>query len=443
MAFGGSPARTVTYTYASSVDANQRLSVTVADNSTGDGFDNPTVRTTTDWLGRTVSYTDAAGVVTTTAYDVAGRVTQVTVNKGYGTLEYAYDSATGRQTTMKLDGKVLASSQYDAASGALTGVSYPSGTTNAGNGSSGSFGSDARGRPTSVTWTGASSALLTSNSVTRTAGSRINHVWVDGVDQSVGQDSFTYDGAGRLTAYRLGSATGTYSFGAQAGTCSSGALSAGKSSNRVSRTVGASTYAYCYDWADRLTSTTEPGYTGTIAYNAHGNMTTVAGETHSYDMADRHVRTVKGTTTVSYRRDATDRIVQRVQGTSTVRYGFTGDGDSPDLTLDASGNLVERTVSLPGGALLTTRAGGNVWSYPNLTGDVAAVANQSGVKQGATTTYDPFGNVTAGAVPDNSAGNMDYGWKGQHLRPLERASGLVGIIEMGARQYSPVLGRFI
>lgn len=150
-----------------------------------------------------------------------------------------------------------------------------------------------------------------------------------------------------------------------------------------------------------------------------------------------------GTTTVSYRRDATDRIVQRVQGTSTVRYGFTGDGDSPDLTLDGSGNLVERTVSLPGGALLTTRAGGNVWSYPNLTGDVAAVANQSGVKQGATTAYDPFGNVTAGAVPDNSAGNMDYGWKGQHLRPLERASGLVGIIEMGARQYSPVLGRFI
>jgi len=100
-------------------------------------------------------------------------------------------------------------------------------------------------------------------------------------------------------------------------------------------------------------------------------------------------------------------------------------------------------VSLPGGALLTTRAGGNVWSYPNLTGDVAAVANQSGVKQGATTTFDPFGNVTAGSVPDNSAGNMDYGWKGQHLRPLEQASGLVGIIEMGARQYSPVLGRFI
>ena len=169
--------------------------------------------------------------------------------------------------------------------------------------------------------------------------------------------------AGRLTAYRLGSATGTYAFGAQAGTCSSGALNSGKSSNRVSRTVGATTYAYCYDWADRLTSTTEPGYTGTIAYDGHGNMTTVAGETHSYDMADRHVRTVKGTTTVSYRRDATDRIVQRVQGTSTVRYGFTGDGDSPDLTLDGSGNLVERTVSLPGGALLTTRAGGNVWSF--------------------------------------------------------------------------------
>jgi hypothetical protein len=49
-----------------------------------------------------------------------------------------------------------------------------------------------------------------------------------------------------------------------------------------------STYSSCYDLADKLTSTSEPGYTGTIAYDTHGNATTIAGETHSYDATDRH-----------------------------------------------------------------------------------------------------------------------------------------------------------
>jgi hypothetical protein len=99
---------------------------------------------------------------------------------------------------------------------------------------------------------------------------------------------------------------------------------------------------------------------------------------------------------------------------------------------------------LPGGALLTTRTGGtgNVWSYPNTHGDVVSTADQAGAKQGATRVYDPYGNTLAGGdVPDNSAGNFDYGWLGQHQRPLEHEPALQPVIEMGARQYSPLLGR--
>jgi hypothetical protein len=101
---------------------------------------------------------------------------------------------------------------------------------------------------------------------------------------------------------------------------------------------------------------------------------------------------------------------------------------------------------LPGGALLTTRTGGtgNVWSYPNTHGDVVSTADQAGAKQGATRVYDPYGNTLAGGdVPDNSAGNFDYGWLGQHQRPLEHEPALQPVIEMGARQYSPLLGRFL
>jgi RHS repeat-associated protein len=105
---------------------------------------------------------------------------------------------------------------------------------------------------------------------------------------------------------------------------------------------------------------------------------------------------------------------------------------------------VERTIVLPGGVIYTSRAAGNVWSYPNLTGDVAATANQAGVKQGAATNiYAPFGELVSGAVPDNAAGNMDWAWKGQHQRLFEHAAGFQPVIEMGARQYSPVLGRFL
>ncbi|WP_233573701.1 RHS repeat-associated core domain-containing protein [Amycolatopsis panacis] len=45
-------------------------------------------------------------------------------------------------------------------------------------------------------------------------------------------------------------------------------------------------------------------------------------------------------------------------------------------------------------------------------------------------------------VPDNSPGSMDYGWLGQHQRPYEH-TGALSLVQMGARPYSPLLGRFL
>lgn len=138
--------------------------------------------------------------------------------------------------------------------------------------------------------------------------------------------------------------------------------------------------------------------------------------------------------TVEYVRDATDAIVARkINGVITEKY-------SAGATLDAGGNVVERKITLPGGTALTKRASGDIWSYTNLHGDVAATANSSGVKQGSTYTYDPYGQPLAG-IPDNSAGRHDYGWLGQ--RPTEHEPGLVTTIQMGARVYVPALGRFL
>jgi RHS repeat-associated protein len=108
--------------------------------------------------------------------------------------------------------------------------------------------------------------------------------------------------------------------------------------------------------------------------------------------------------------------------------------------------VVERTVSLPGGVLCTRRGSSttDVWSYPNLHGDVVATTDGSGTKTGSSRGWDPFGNpVGSTTVPDNSTGLFDDGWHGAQQRPLEHETGLTPIIEMGARPYSPLLGRFV
>lgn len=104
--------------------------------------------------------------------------------------------------------------------------------------------------------------------------------------------------------------------------------------------------------------------------------------------------------------------------------------------------------------MLTTRPGGDVWSYPNIHGHIAATANAAGAKTGITVIYSPDGVALdplwfSGSdpvpvdPPDNSAGSFDYGWQGKDQRPLEHAGTLLATIEMGARQYVPSIGRFI
>ena len=127
--------------------------------------------------------------------------------------------------------------------------------------------------------------------------------------------------------------------------------------------------------------------------------------------------------------------------TTITRYGYTGSGDSASLTLDAASTVVERTIGLPGGVSVTKRASGDVWSYPNIHGDTMAVANAAGAKQGATMSYSPDGEALV-TLPDNSAGNFDYGWLGQHERGLEHEAGNP-MVEMGARVYVPGIGRFL
>jgi RHS repeat-associated protein len=438
---GGEPARTVSYDYAVGGDP---LRVTTTD-TTG------TITTELDLLGRAIGYTDVWGKSSTTTYGSAGQVAQK-VTAG-GTITYTYDGSSGLLEEVSLDGDVIAEVDHDVYGRPQAAV-YPNGSGNAGNGTEGTFTYDTRGLPASSTWTNSgTSALITSDEVTtRDLIGRVTDYRTDGVDPYPAGQNYEYDGAGRLTRTRLfdtgvGSGTRTieYGFG---GTTSCTQNTAGKNSNRTTQTITPAvgtpaTLSYCYDHADRITSTTDPA-TAAFTYDNHGNTATIGSESRVHDGSDRHVETASSSVTVRYVRDALDRIVERrVNGTAVARYSYTDSRDVSVLTLTSGGTVAEVTVSLPGGALWTRRSGGNVWSYPNLRGDIVATANQAGVKVGGTGVYDSFGSPVAGPVPDNSAGAFDYAWHGGQQRGLEHETGLLPTVAMGTREYMPRLGRFL
>jgi RHS repeat-associated protein len=138
---------------------------------------------------------------------------------------------------------------------------------------------------------------------------------------------------------------------------------------------------------------------------------------------------------------------------TTVHYSS---GGGVQFTLNAANTAVnEETLSLPGGVTVSIQASSQVWSYPDLHGDDTVTADQSGTRSLAVAIYDPFGDpidLTTGligtlaantpALDNTSVAGTSYGWEGSHLKQ-DQTSGDIATIEMGARQYVPLLGRFL
>lgn len=317
-----------------------------------------------------------------------------------------------------------------------------------------SIGRDGHGRVSGLGWKinaytpntvpPASPAVAVSDDVTRSQSGRVIGALTDGETYSYG-----YDAAGRLaTATLAGAVNKTISYGFAAPTVADcpqagASLTAHRNTNRTTTTVNGATSKYCYDHADRLLSTTDSRYP-TIGYDDHANTTTLGSNTLAYDATDRHTATTEAAKTVTYTRDAADRLVARTEtGQPSVRYGYSSDADTADVVLDVSNVVLERTWVLPGGVLYTRRATNEqVWSYPNVHGDVIVTADAWGQRTSAPMVYDPYGDLQAGAIPDNQTGGLDNAWLGQHQRPTESAT-TIPVIEMGARPYSPGLGRFL
>ncbi|MEU4448304.1 PA14 domain-containing protein [Actinosynnema sp. NPDC050801] len=414
-----------------------------------------------DLLGRTVEYTDASGVRTRTRYDQAGRTTSETVtppNAADAPQEttYTHDGAS-RVRTVKLGTTVLATATYDTA-GELASVTYANGSSLA------AVGNDTAGRVVSNTWRTTDNVEVVS-SVTRSRAGTIVDESLGGVDARPSGRNYVYDAAGRLVEAWVPGHHYTYDFTSAApAACPTGALpNAGQNTNRVrlldETASGVAETGYCYDAADRLLGTVGATAVTDVRYDDHGNTTqyTVGGATThlSWDGADRNTamrNTGADPADVRYTRDAADRIIRR-QATAgddvaDVRYGYSAEGDTADLTLNGPDKrLLTRTISLPGGALYTWRPDATTLDHPTIRGDLALTTGADGKQVGGLRTYSPFGEAVGvvgvnDGLPDNQPGHMDYGWLGRHQRPHEHA-GALSIVQMGARPYSPLLGRFL
>jgi RHS repeat-associated protein len=441
---GSAPQRVITYDYA--VDGNPFVSS--IDDTTNPGPSG--IVTTVDLLGRTKSVTDVWDNVTRMDYDRRGRQWR-SVGEG-GELTTTFDSH-GEPDVVRLDGDVLADVTARDAQWRITSVDYPSGTDKIGNGTSlENLHYDALGRADSITWNTAADTLLSSYSRSWDDQGRIVNDLYDGVDTRTG-DNYDYDGLGRLTSayvpvvnpttHAVSTRNFSYAYAASS-SCGSTpptgfASNAGLNTNRTSMSIdGGTATTYCYDHADRLIKTTAGGIDDDITYDVHGNITQLGTATLGYDASDRHVSTVVDTDSrVTYGRDPSGTIVSReVPGETTLHY--SGGPAGMGLTTNTSNQILQRTVSLPGGATVSLGTT-ETWSYSTLSGGVAATADGNGVKIGDTHHYDPYGGPLDG-LPENREGSRDVGWG---TSATEHIDGVPELIDLGARVYSPLLGRFL
>lgn len=417
-----------------------------------------TITTLTDLLGRTVNYTDVWGTVTTPTYDPAsGRVTQVSTTPSGGTASvtaYTYD-ADGKVTIVTVDGQQLANVTYDALQ-RLQKIVYPDGSA------LNSIGRDPAQRVVMQEWLVAGQ-VVSDNVVRSQSGRVVKHISTMGA--TTYSSTYGYDTAGRLVSAAIPGHQLTYAF-ASSGGCGPNAA-AGMSGNRTGSTdvwtapgqsAVTTTSSYCYDWADRLLSSSVtgavPGATSVadgvgaaeITYDVRGNVTRLADMQFAYDAANRHVGTTYDDgTTVAIVRDASGRIVARTMDPAgaapavTTKYLY-GAGGGDAAWGQKVGSDLTRSIGLPGGVSWTNQAGTVTWSFPNLNGH--GLVTRSGSTTGGLLAWDPFGQpvdpvtFAIGTAASDDQGQIagNTAWHQGALKPAESAGSTL-VVEMGARLY--------
>jgi RHS repeat-associated protein len=402
----------------------------VCDEANCTGFDTQAITSTYDSLGRLTSYEDADGNKATTAYDLMSR--PVSVTDGKGSQAFKYDTNTGLLIELEDSAAGKFTGSYDA-DGNLVKRSLPDGLT-----AETSF--DATGAPVHLTYTKSSSC-------------GVSCTWLDfGLERSVGgqilaesgtlgTEHYAYDKAGRLVSAQETPAGGS---------CTTRTYNYDVDSNRTGLTTspgvggacsgsGGTSLGYKYDEADRLESSG-------LTYDELGRITTLPAAlaggstlTTSYFSNDMVASQSQNGVTNTFQLDAGLRQRSRLQGGGGLEgieiFHYDDATDSPSWT--ERGSTWTRNIVGIGGELVAVQESGKEVTLllTNLHGDVSATAAVNPVVTNlkGTFRYDEFGNPVSG-----NPGR--FGWLGQAGRRTELPS---GVIQMGARSYVAMIGRFL
>ncbi len=444
-AVGGKAGRTITNNFA--VGGNP-LVVSTADGS-------GTITVENDLLNRTVKYTDAKGKVTTNTYDTYSKLTSRDSVVGEET--YIYNNL-DQLIEYKLDGASFTTITYDQY-GRVSNVDYPSGVVLS------EVKRDALQRENKVAYTlGDNSEIY--DSVEYSTGGNILSGNENGISKS-----YLYDSADRLTRAIIGENEYEYEFGSSDASCNNvtnNNINASKNGNRTKFTLNGQSTTYCYDQADRLLKSSNQAFDAP-EYDSRGNTITLGLSNQKtqfdFDASERNTSVTEtlapntGSNNTSqplvrkaeYARDVQGRIIERTIKKNGViqdntHFVFTGAGDAPDAVLDSNGNVIQKYLLLPGNVLAaikpqSTSAGALTLSIPNIHGDVMATVNADGALIGKYIT-GPFGEKVAENRPENTTREASWQYVGQHQKLSESAFSLEPM-QMGARVYVPLLGRFL
>lgn len=474
----GTIERTVTTANAATAAPSLPMGIksTVTDGNVPGSPTGSMITAVSNLLGQLVYYQDTQGTVTRHTYDdYTGRLTSTTTTSSAvtETRAYTYDKD-GRPVTVKVDGVEVAKVTY--ANKQVSGVSYADLSW------LGAIARDGAGRVQKQVWSFSAAEQIT-DQVTRSRSGRIvqHQTTRDGATHT---STYGYDAVGRLMHATIPGHTLSYRFGDTTG-CE--ADTAGRSGNRTwmrdayTAPGEAETITdtwYCYDWADRLTSSTvtDPHADahsvadgiadGEVEYDIRGNTTRLEGMQFSYDASGRHIGTTYANTgaTVTLTRDVTGRVVSRTvdpdgpgqpEPETSTTYLYAGGRDAPWAQSTAAGTVEARFANLPGGVTVTLTADGAQLAYPSLLGHTLVTGTAGGTDTGGVRLYDPFGqplDVGSDDVPGTLAigttgtdGQVDRDGSGWHQGALKLTdtAGDVAIVQLGARLYVPALGRFL
>jgi len=313
----------------------------------------------------------------------------------------------GRVTGVTLDGAVIASGMSYHPNGALAGMTY-------GNGQVFSQTQTVRQMPLRLRSVKAAEVPvdLTYAYTARGQVSSIDDQSPANIDQT-----FTYDGAARLTASTGPWGAGTFTYDAIG--------------NLVQRQVGARTAAMSYNaTSNRLTSHTDTvGGPRSLGYDTRGNVTALGGLGFIYDASNQPVA-VSGSAAGTYAYDGHLRRVKQIVSGET-RYSVY-DVSGGLVSIDQIGAGPTEYIRASGMTLARVAGAAVTWLHPDHLGSAVAGTGSTGSVVWRE-SKQPFGEDWISApANDNQPGYTGH---------VEDAA--TGLIYMQARYYDPVIGRFL